>query len=171
MQLFRIDSSLEVSAVALDDARLNCQIKECAQIASTGFWKNDCGLGEILTSRGFAYLPSHENHPLCIWSGQNHENMRQVIDFGFACAKEKFFRTGNYHKSEMVLKALQPYIFQMKKLAEATQTPNATTNSKHIKNVFIAYQNELTNKWRADKRPPVWTYRCKPSFACKYLTL
>lgn len=165
MQIFRPYESLSKSASCLDDSRLNKQILECAQIASTGFWINDCMLGETLTAK-FAYLPSHEHHPICVWSGQNALHMSQVVLYGLLCVNEKHLRKSNAfeHKSLSVLVQLLPYVDSMKDLSAPVPQPNVTKHFSKEKDLFEAYRKELTYKWLTDEKVPDWSGTIIPNF-------
>lgn len=169
MQLFMPFENFSDSAEALDDLRLNKQILECAQIASTAFWLNDCSLGEKLTAQGHAYLPSHEHHQLCIWAAQCPENLRYVVGFGLVCWQENYYRKNTKHNSYNYLCQMLFARDKMKRLSEPSSQPNATTNSKHFSDLHQAYRNELCLRWQNDKTPPTWTKRKPPRFWFTYL--
>lgn len=161
MQLFIPSEYMSVSAAFLDDRRLNKQIVECAQIASTAIWINNCGFGEYLTSIDVAYLPTHEHHPLCRWAAENIHNILYCCELGLFCAWEYGNRFDKVHNTFIKLLRLMSHIKFTSEAINNTKPkspqPNCTTNHKHITNINESYRKELELKWKTDKIQPKWT--------------
>ena len=169
MQIFLSSQEVHICARNLDDLRLNKQVIEACQIASTAAWKLDCAFGESLTAQKIAYLPTHEKHPLVLWASENYSNLTAIIHFGLACSDEYYKRFDKIHKTmknlhNFWLKLLLRLDFDSKMIESINLMPNCTINHKHIQNTHKAYQQELILKWKNDKKPPKWTNRCVPEF-------
>ena len=167
MQLFIPYQSYEQSAQALDDKRLNKQIIEAAQIASTAFWINNCQKAEFLTSplrTNPIYFPTHEHRLLCRWASENKENFLHVVHLGFACAIEYEFRFKKFHKTLITLGRLFAYYHNIKFKNYPSPQPNCTTNHRYVEDTNEAYQRELNLKWFYDISFPTWTKRDVPKF-------
>jgi len=169
MQIFLPSENIMECAKALDDKRLNKIVVESAQIASTVLWINDCDIAETLTANGKCYLPTHENHPLVRWCASSNENFSFVLDYLFELCVEYTYRFEKRHKTADILFSLANNSGRYvggKKVGVVTPI-NATTHYKHINwSVYEAYRLEMAYKWNNQKKPPVWTRRCKPSWYC-----
>lgn len=165
MQIFLTNKELRQCAKDLDDKRLNKIIVESMQIISTSFWINDCDAAETLYSEKKIYLPTHEHHPLVKWCAENNDNYSFVIIYCIHLCYEYKFRFGKFHKTLNILYNLisKRYI-NFYPIEENIKMPNATTNHKHIKNIYEAYKKELILKWNNDKIKPKWTKRDKPNW-------
>jgi hypothetical protein len=82
MNIFILDSDINRSAQLLCDQHLIKQILELAQTLSVH------GYG--------VYKPTHKNHPVTIWVGQN---LRYCFKYLEALQQEYYKRTGKTHKS------------------------------------------------------------------------
>lgn len=169
MQIFLSSPDIFNCAKNLDDLRLNKQIIEACQIASTAAWKLDCSFGETLTSQKIAYLPTHENHPLVIWTSENYNNLLSIVQFGLICSNEYYIRFHRAHKTNENFfyfwhKLLDIASFTHEIINNINLIPNCTTNHKHIKDIHKAYKQELIFKWKKDKKFPKWTNRQAPEF-------
>jgi len=166
MQIFLTSPDYAQCARDLDDVRLRKIIVESAQIASTALWINNCDLAETLTSQGLCYLPSHENRPLVKWAASDYEVFRDCLRYCQCLCDEYFDRFYKKHKTfnicmNLVSIALPKHFKKYEQWVEIVYV-NATTNHKHIHDVYEAYRQELCLKWKNDKKPPIWTNRQQP---------
>lgn len=161
MQLFISDPNYRQCAINLDDRRLNKQIIEGIQILSTAIWIEDCGFAEISYSQGLIYLPSHEKHPI-VKNVKYH--FYEACNFIAACTMEYWARFNKVHGCR---KYLSPLLLHSNLFNKYNYKPfiNATTNHKHIENVYEAYRKELCYKWNVlDKKEPKFTKRAMPEW-------
>jgi len=167
MQIFLPSDNLHECAKALDDKRLNKIIVESAQIASTAIWINDCDLAETLVNENKIYLPTHEYHPLCKWASHSYLNYNFTTNYCLFLCMEYSMR---FHKKHTTfskwpfLSMVLPTVF---KDFNQTNPINATTNHKHITDIYEAYRLELLYKWKTQKTKPVWTNRKQPEWFLK----
>jgi hypothetical protein len=164
LQIFLPDKDFNKCAEYLDDKRLNKIIVEAAQILSTALWVNNCDIAETMYAEGKIYLPSHEFHPLVKWAASHNLNFMQVNGYLISLVDEYYYRFNKIHKcSDMYYTfcILQKHI---KNTGDYCRQPNCTTHHKHIKDIFLAYREELCYKWNNDKVKPKWTHRDIPWF-------
>ena len=169
MQMFWTNPNPKQCAMDLDDKRLNKMIIETCQIMSTAIWKVNCDVAETLYSEGKIYLPTHENHQIVVWSGGSFRNYLTCTVYLFELLVEYRYRFNKLHSCIEKYRNLQNYIYLFSGTME-TKPLNCTTNHKHIKDTYLAYQKELCYKWSTtDKKAPVWTKRKVPVFYQKFL--
>lgn len=159
MQVFWPEKSYTLSAMALDDRRLNKQIIELGQILSTAIWIEDCGEAEMLYAKKEIYLPAYENHPV-VRNCKNYFHARVdylsalLSEYGVRFKKHHslFLNHGVYWNACRLFKKYPQFSFQ-----------NYTTYHKHIQNTNLAYQQCLIEKWKTGSSK--WTNRNRPLWA------
>ncbi len=162
MQIFIPYNDYRLSAISLDDKRLNKQIIELGQILSTAIWLENCGIAEALYAEGKIHLPTHENHPII-------RNCKyyyyEALDYLYILLKEYEYRFLKRHSSYLKAKNfITCYSIFFRYQYEHKPFGNHTTNHKHITNIYEAYRLCLAEKWKNDKVIPKWTNRLVPKF-------
>lgn len=154
MNIFFTSPCPKKCAEHLDDVRVNKMILETAQMLSTALIVNGHnGIG--------IYKATHKNHPSNIWVRQTRSNFLWLTDHLRALYEEKLKRTGKGHKSFNLHKI---FLKNVNLIPEGSLTPfvNCAANNslgisyKQEKNVFLAYQLYLNDRWNTDKREPKW---------------
>jgi hypothetical protein len=168
MNIFVTDPCPIRSAVNLDNVRVVKMVLESAQLLSNAVHSLDL--------EG-PYRKTHWNHPCSIWSRLSRENYTWLLNHFSALCNEYTYRFEKTHKcqqlSEIFVKSACLFpdedIYRMERgiiyNPKEFTFVNCTTNHKHIKDVFKAYQAEMNLKWRNDKRTPKWSKRVPPLFA------
>jgi hypothetical protein len=150
MNIFVTNSCPKLSAIYLDDKRLNKMILETVQILSTA-----------LTIKGYTapYRPTHKNHPCVKWVLESEANFNWLHSHGTELYNEFKYRFGRNHKSGEILKKID--IFETKE--KITPFVNCARNKtlgidySHIENTLEAYKMYLNDRWKKDKIIPKWT--------------
>jgi hypothetical protein len=168
MQIFIPYNDHRLSAISLDDKRLNKQIIELGQILSTAIWIENCDIAETLYAEGKIHLPTHENHPIIINCKYYYY---EALNYLYILLKEYEYRFLKRHSSYLKAKnfiTCSSIFFRYQ--YEHKPFGNHTTNNKHIiwlywlKDVNKAYRFCLAEKWKNDKVVPKWTNRPVPEF-------
>lgn len=165
MQIFLLYNNYRLSAVSLDDKRLNKQIIELGQILSTAIWIENCDIAETLYAEGKIYLPTHENHPVV----RNCKHYFKAANYYFQHLLVEYkYRFSKNHKCDSIVDrywtdTFWDHYYLFNKYIEKP-FGNHTTNHKHIKDVNEAYRLCLAEKWKNDKIVPKWTNRPVPIF-------
>lgn len=158
MNIFVTHPSPAVSALWLDDSRLNKMILESAQMLSTAIrtvTDNDASICEGL------YRKTHTNHPCNIWVRETRANFMWLVAHASTMANYKATRDGKRHRSmEIIVNALR----RSRVIPEGEQTPfaNSAANQDHgvdfksEPNTYSAYRKYLVARWLSDKRMPTW---------------
>lgn len=155
MNIFITDKCPIKSAKHLDDKRVNKMILESAQMLSTA-----CRLHHFSDPK--LYKRTHINHPCSIWARQNKSNYRWLYDHYVALAHEKIKRTGKSHKSFDELQSILREGINYIPDGYLTEFPNCAAREdlgisyKHIKDVCLAYQLYLNDRWDIDTKSPTW---------------
>jgi hypothetical protein len=156
MNIFATATSPYLSAIWLDDLRLNKMVLETAQLLCTAHHE----LGSAMPGM---YRPSHKNHPCAIWVRACRGNYVWALEHFAALCAEFQRRRGKQHASEALLAIL---------LAEPPGIPagerqefvNCTTK-KHLLTPTAAYRSYMREKWANDKPDPTFTGRGWPDWA------
>jgi len=166
MQIFLSNKDLTLSAQALDDQRLNKQIIELMQIASTVLWIKNCDTSETLYKEKMITLPTHENHPLVKWCASDNNHFWFCIYYGLDCCAEfmnRFYKSHSYHLKLYELYNSAPDIFKDGTINIFNiNLLNCTTNHKYISDIHEAYRQCLIGKWDNQQNKPKWTNRQAP---------
>ena len=154
MNIFVTSSCPDKCAEYLDDKRVVKMVLETAQILST-----------VVRFYGYegkdVYKSTHKNHPCCVWARESKQNYLWLMRHFQALCVEYTNRFKKTHKSSYLypeLLALANIIPQ----GEMTPFANCAANAelgvsyKHIRDVHVAYQLYLNDRWDADKRTPTW---------------
>lgn len=136
----------------LDDKRTVKMCLETTQMLCTALNLND------LPS---PYKTAHKNHPCSIWARETRANWNWLWSHGMALCNEYTKRYKKEHKCEQILKDIFKY-GQRLSAGGLTPFPNCTRNKENNidhrdnKDVFIAYQLYLNDRWDTDKKTPTW---------------
>jgi len=167
MNIFLTSFNSKEAAAHLDDLRLNKMILETAQLLS-------CAYRHLFSEHSALYRETHFNHPCSIWARKNEDNYSWLVQYFDDLAQEKLRRDLTIKKANLV----KPHkswsdlfaIFNSKKTNNYQTKLNADffdfncTDFKDEKDVRIAYQKQLAQKWQNDLKPPKWTGSNRPNF-------
>jgi hypothetical protein len=165
MNLFVTSSSPVLSAQALDNKRVVNQIRETCQLISTALIER--GINHpSLTKAGYA------NHPVTKWVCSSDLNLAWTVEHARALHAEKAVRWPNnrpHARSEGMLPFLAelfPALPAFPYLIFCNCAGNAALglDFKSDADVPRAYRRYMMQRWRTDKRPPVWSNRGEPSW-------
>lgn len=153
MNIFATHECPIQSAIYLDDVRKNKMLLETAQMLSTAINVNG---GEA------PYKSTHLNHPANSWLRSSKANYRWALRHYAALCRDFYRRRGRHHKSATIAKHL---IKGIEYIPDGKLTPfvNCAANHskgvsyKHIRNVQLAYQLYLSDRWSMDKKEPKWS--------------
>ncbi len=162
MNIFVVSPMPHVCAQALDDLRLNKMILETAQLLCGALHAFDSLAGRL--QRLELYKPTHMNHPCAIWVRMRTANYLWTRELFEELHAEYRHRFGRDHKTW--LKLHDEFVRcpgAWTSMFERTPFVNCSLH-KECKDVFLAYQLTLVEKWSMDKRPPKWTKRGAPWF-------
>lgn len=149
------------SAQALDDKRVVKMVLESAQMLCTA-------LNEITGKQIAPYKSTHKNHPCNVWLRHNYSNWEWLHDHFLALCSEYTKRYGKTHKCEGIIATIAPEANRIYGEVKYNMTPfpNCARNKSlnidytHIKDIHLAYQMYLNDRWDTDKRTPTW-YKVK----------
>lgn len=165
MNLQATDPHPWISAVAMDDRRVNKMTLETAQMYCTS-----TGLGD--------YKPTHSTHPLITWCANN---ISWLIRFHHALAGEYYHRFGKQHKSfvdvgQYMIEPPErdPVAFRnharsphMSREPGTLLQPGELTvpiDFSDMNDVHKAYRYYLRARWWMDSKPATWTNREPPDW-------
>jgi hypothetical protein len=154
MNLFVLDEDPTVAAQLACDKHVIKMTLETAQMLSTIAHAHGAGQ--------FAYKPTHAKHPCTIWVGQSQENFEWAYYHGLALGREYTLRYGKTHKSELVIRRLQPLIQMLPRIGKLSPFAQAMPPEyKHPCAVTAYrrfYQGEKAKfaKWSAPRSRPAW---------------
>lgn len=145
------------SARYLDDKRLVKMILESVQLLSTALNEHG-GVGP--------YKTTHKNHPCAIWARETSDNWVWLYRHAAELANEYTKRYGRQHKSASYLPAMLQHAVDT--IPDGALTPFANC-ARHKglgiegvgRDVHECYRDYLNQRWLADKRPAVATFRSK----------
>lgn len=145
MNIFISDPSPNKSAEYLDDKRVIKMILESAQLMSTAI---------NLSGGEGPYKSTHVNHPCSIWTRANSNNYAWLFLHFEALCFEYTKRYGKVHKCASLADQLSKGILLLPK-GPMELPPNCTT-LKDEPDIYKAYRDYLSLKWKNDKRTPTW---------------
>lgn len=151
MNIFVVDKNPYISAISLDNKRVNKMIVESCQILSTVLYK----LGE----KDYPYKPTHVNHPVVKWVEMSNKHYSWLFDYFVLLCDEFVIRYGKKHKCSQYI----PLFYKHKGLWDFT-IEFYNCSGYNEENVFKSYKKCLINKWNNDKISPKWNNRNKPIF-------
>ena len=157
MNIFVTDPNPRIAAKNLDDKRVIKMVLETAQILSTAVTING--------GRGI-YKPTHKFHPCVQWAAKNHRNWMWLFNH-FICLHNEFIElTGKKHKSFITLIQEGLVVEASRVIPKSDSTTpfvNCAANKSlgisytDQRDVYIAYQLYLNDRWETDKRKPTWS--------------
>jgi hypothetical protein len=166
MNIFVTSPVIAVSAIVLDDVRLNKMILETAQMCATALRE---GWGINTT-----YKTSHKNHPCNVWARKCPANLNWLIEYGLALYDEKIFRSGKDHKSGKELQLLKSIFSEKFPDMSSAMTVSPFANCARRKDMNLdfthlpvheAYKHYLNARWDLSvKTPAKWTNRDVPEW-------
>ena len=165
MNLQATDPHPWISAVAMDDRRVNKMTLETAQMYCTA-----TGYG--------TYKPTHSSHPLIMWCTNN---ISWLIRFHQALAAEYYHRTGKNHASFLEIgqhmitpPVREPITFRnharsppLSRTVGTLKQPGEKTvpiDFSDMLDVHKAYRYYLRARWYMDSKPATWTNRRPPEW-------
>lgn len=162
MNIFITHKNHQQSASSLDDLRLDCQIKELAQILSTAIY-NKIGMQSDL------YKPYNSNGRFVKWAGSSKYCMLKLIDYGKELEIEYEFRFDKPHKSYYIILNSYKYIEEFNEVGCKDYLSHVGDEQVVLymlngMNIYQAYQKVLQDKWYKDVKIPKWTKRNQPKF-------
>lgn len=166
MNVFAVDRRPKACARALDDKRLNKMILETTQILCTVI-NLECG--EQVTP----YKNSHVHHPLVRWAEPRY--WPWLYQLGVAYGKEIDYRHSRDrpHACLEVLHSLYEQVDVLRgnhRWVKEGDFLNCARNTKlgldytGMADTTQAYRYYLRQRWKLDKREPVWTRRGPPEW-------
>ena len=170
MNLFYTDPDPGVCAQNLDNKRVIKMILETTQMLCTAVSFNSFGAIKPL------YKSTHYNHPSSVWIRTNRENYKWAVEHLFALHS----LYPNEHASLAALPEIEDFALSgdfPNTSTNMTPVPNCAANKskglnfKHITPTCQAYKLYLTERWKTDTLPPVWTYGVEPSWRGNYVDI
>lgn len=157
MNIFATSPNPFLSAIYLDDKRVNKMTTESAQIICT-----------VMDSLGYRvpYKPTHPSHPVVRWAGESSHNISWLLRHHVALAQvyQSVYRRRHLSFIKVGL-PFSKYIISREKptlFANAAQRKKLGIDFTNESNVHIAYQKYLIERWKLDKVPPTWIGRNTP---------
>jgi len=160
MNIFASNPSPVISAINLDDLRVNKMILETAQLLSTAvFWRNQAKYKEL-----GLYRPTHMNHPCSVWTRRSNANFIWLTIHGLVLCDLYSDTSKKVHKSQEIIEKCAPLhdAFDNEKISEFADCSSYKDNT--LLNIFEKYQHTLVDKWDSQRHLPTWRNRPVPSF-------
>lgn len=151
MNIFVTDKNPYLSAIVLDNKRVNKMIVESCQILSTVLFK--WNIDE------YPYKPTHLHHPCVKWTEYSNNNYSWLFEHFVALCDEFVVRYGKRHKCSEYISLF----YKFKGLWNNDITFYNCSGYNEI-NIFESYKKCLITKWDNDKVIPKWNNRKKPYF-------
>lgn len=162
MNIFATDPNPVVSALALDDRRLNKMIVESAQMLSMALYRYDVH-DPVL----YKHVYSYSKHPCTLWAGRTRKNFEWLVMHALAMCEVYKKNNKKIHASEAVILKCWDYTHRIPK-GELEQHPNCTDFKNAMYShltIYEKYKEYLNLKWSfRDKQKPKWTNRKIPNF-------
>ena len=153
MNIFVTSSCPVKSAEYLDNKRCVKMLLESAQLLCTA----------VNVHGGKApYKTSHLNHPSNVWCRATRANWDWLFSHYLALCSEYTRRYGKIHKSSLIQSELisQRYLIpdgELTPFANCARNLSKGVDYTHEKDVTLAYQLYLSDRWETDAREPEWT--------------
>ena len=165
MNIFATDIDPTISAINLDDIRLNKMILESAALLANAISFHGGADSDLpLTKdKGTPFkTKAWQNHPACVWVKQSDANYNWLFNHLVSLIDEMQYRRGTIHSMS---KNIQIISDGVKFLPHAPLTPFVNcTPYKQIPDVIKAYKMTMIYKWEHDAKEPKWTARSAPSW-------
>lgn len=152
MNIFITDESPYLSAVALDDKRVNKMLLESCQMLSTAV---------NLHGGKAPYKTTHANHPSNVWARETRSNFQWLFSHASALSAQYSLRSGKNHACNAILNELM-ILDNVIPTGPLTPFANCSANSskgisyKHLTDVTEAYKRYLIDRWNTDTKKPTW---------------
>lgn len=167
MNIFAVSEKPADCAAALDNSRVNNQIRETAQLLCTALRVHGCDDPRLMRQ-------THVHHPVTKWVCLSLSNWLWTYDLFRALALEKRVRwpDNDDHKSWVELR--QPLLdLSAQFMPDGPQTPfvncaarrNMHLDFTDMDDVHEAYRSYLVSRWVRDVRTPRWSNRGSPDWA------
>lgn len=157
MQIFVTDVDPQKCAFALDDKRVNSQVRESAQILSAALHHIGMGAPDL-------YRPTHTNNPLILWAAKCRPNFEWLFTHAYCLSEEWSCRTGKLHASHTVIE----HCGLLREGVPDSEFRTPFVNLTDFKDlpVIEAYRATLIKKWNeTDVRNAKWSHRSPPAWA------
>lgn len=165
MNIFSTDNSSLISALNLDDIRVNKMIIESASLLANAMAFHGAPTHELpiaKTSGKPFRTNAWQNHPSCVWVKESNENYKWLLIHTASLIAEMEFRKGTKHSMAGNLHRLQD---GLKYLPLGPLTPFANcTPYKTVSDPIEAYRLCMVYKWEHDGKAPKWTKRTPPNW-------
>lgn len=154
MNLFVLHEDPVIAAQLACDKHVVKMTLETAQMLSTIAHAH--GMGQ------WAYRPTHANHPCTLWVGQSQENFEWAFQHGISLGLEYTLRYNKVHKSQSVIRRLEPLMRLLPKKGKlspfAQAMPPEYKNSCAVTAYRTFYQKEKARfaKWSFPRSRPEW---------------
>jgi hypothetical protein len=188
MNLFTTSSCPIESAQALDDKRVNSQLKEAAQIMSSAILWNlipqhmkngPKHQAQYHREQRFAIRDklgivsaTHFFHPCCKWAAKTRKNYIWVLEHYIALCDVFKAMKGKPHAYDTEdLRASYEDAMEHIPGGSLLEFQNSAANDskgisfKHVNPVTEAYRLYLDERWKNDTRAVTWTNRSKPEWS------
>lgn len=165
MNIFSTDASPVISALNLDDVRVNKMILESAALLANAMAHHgapESALPIAKTSGKPFKTKAWQNHPSCLWVKQSNENYKWLLVHTATLIAEMEYRKGTVHSMRDNLKRLQDG-FDYIPPGPLTPFSNCTPY-KTVSDSIEAYRLCMVYKWEHDGKVPKWTKREPPSW-------
>lgn len=158
MNIFVTSPDPVACAKVLDDKRLVKMVLETAQLLCT------CHniLGTALANQ--LYKTTHINHPCAVWVRQSKANYDWTVRHLESLCIEYSNRFYKQHACVSLLEKFKKVVPNFELLG-ITPFANCTEYKDHPSGTFVAYQQQMKDKWVADNktnRPAKWTNSFPP---------
>lgn len=159
MNIFITSFNSKEAASHLDDLRLNKMILETAQLLSSAY-------RHLFSDNELLYKDTHLNHPCAIWARKNIDNYSWLVQYFDDLTQEKIRRDFLIKKqSEIKPHKSWRNLFELfnNKKTDSYKDKISTnffdfncTDFKEEKDIRIAYQKQMIQKWENDIKLPKW---------------
>ena len=153
MNIFSTDIDPKVSAINLDDLRLNKMIIESASLLANAiaFYGGQQSDLPIAKTSGMPFkTKAWQNHPSCLWVKDSRSNYMWLYNHMSEMIKELSYRKGTVHS---MLQNNDKFVTGALFIPEKNLTDFANcTPYKKVKNTIEAYKLCMVYKWEHDAR-------------------
>ena len=161
MNIFALDHDPNTAATYHCDKHVIKMILETAQLLSTAVHTHATHVHRELADVGYAYKPTHRNHPCAVWARETRGNFEWLCELGFALVQEHVLRYApkRTHKSLNVIGFLSAR--GACRMPSGACTPFAQAMPPQYKGTdsVIAY-----HRYYAGEKRLIATYRAPRSF-------
>jgi len=163
MNIFVTSSDPVLSAMALDDIRVNKMIIESCQMLMTALTMNGVPQHTLPnTKKGVPFKPGWQHHPCTKWASRSSANYIWLLEHLKALLAEYNYRSGKKHSFEAYVSFLESNASNVKH-GDLEPFQNSS-KFPHVFNTEHAYKETMNDKWRLDKIKVKWTKRVPPSW-------